>query len=71
MEDIFISYAKKDRERVEPFAKTIEKQGWTFWWDQISLTGKDFDVVVEEELSIARCVIVIWTKRSVKSKYVK
>ena len=71
MADIFISYAKKDRKRVEPLAKTIEKQGWSVWWDPIIPTGKDFDDVIEEELSIARCIIVIWTKRSVKSKYVK
>ncbi len=71
MTDIFISYAKKDRSRVEPLAKALEERGWIVWWDPIIPTGKDFDEVIEEELSKARCVIVIWTKRSVKSKYVK
>ena len=71
MADIFISYAKKDQERVKPLAKALEKKGWTVWWDQIIPTGKDFDEVIEEELSKSRCVIVIWTKASVKSKYVK
>lgn len=71
MADIFISYTKKDRSRVEPLAKALEDQGWTVWWDPIIPTGKDFDDIIEEELSKARCVIVIWTKKSVKSKYVK
>lgn len=71
MADIFISYAKKDRPRVEPIAKVLQEKGWTVWWDPTIPTGKDFDEVIEEELSKARCVIVIWTKVSVKSKYVK
>ena len=71
MADIFISYAKKNKSRVEPLAKALETQGWSVWWDPIIPTGKDFDEVIEEEISKARCVIVIWTKRSVKSKYVK
>jgi hypothetical protein len=65
MAHIFISYAKKDRKRVEPLAKSLEKQGWTVWWDPIIPTGKDFDDVIEEEISIARCVIVI-CNRSIK-----
>jgi formylglycine-generating enzyme required for sulfatase activity len=71
MADIFISYTKKDRSRVEPLAKVLEDHGWTVWWDPIIPTGKDFDDVIDEEISKARCVIVIWTKKSVKSKYVK
>ena len=71
MADIFISYAKNNRSRVEHLAKALEEQGWTVWWDPIIPTGKDFDDVIEDEISKARCVVVIWTKRSVKSKYVK
>jgi hypothetical protein len=71
MADIFISYTHNDRESVAPLAKTLEELGWAVWWDPIIPAGKDFDEVIEEELSKAGCVIVIWTKKSVKSKYVK
>jgi hypothetical protein len=71
MADIFISYTKKDRSNVEPLAKALENLGWTVWWDPIIPTGEDFDDVIEKELAKARCVIVVWTKTSVRSKYVK
>jgi formylglycine-generating enzyme required for sulfatase activity len=71
MAGIFISYARKDLEKVRPLAKALERKGWSVWWDPNIPPGKDFDDVIEEELSIAGCVIVIWSKKSVKSKYVK
>src|SRR5918993_1554515 len=33
--------------------------------------GKAFDQVIEEELNAARCVIVLWSKESVRSRWVK
>ena len=32
MADIFISYAKEDRARIEPLAKALAEQGWSVWW---------------------------------------
>ncbi|MGD8274059.1 MAG: DUF819 family protein [Desulfobacterales bacterium] len=71
MADIFISYAKKDKSEVEPIANALKKIGWQVWWDPIIPAGKDFDEVIAEEIAKAKCVIVIWTQTSVKSKYVK
>jgi guanylate kinase len=71
MADIFISYTNEDRSRAEPLANMLRKQGLTVWWDRTIPAGEDFDEVIEEELSKARCVIVIWTNKSIKSKYVK
>ena len=71
MADIFISYANEDRPRVEQIAKTLEKQGWSVWWDRTIPPGRTFDEVIEEALDSARCVIVIWSKASVASNWVK
>jgi hypothetical protein len=70
MSDIFISYAREDRFRVEPLAQALMAKGWSVWWDRDITFGKPFDQVIDEELSKARCVIVIWSTTSIKSRWV-
>ncbi len=71
MADIFISYASEDRPGVEPLARAIEDRGWSVWWDRKIPPGKTFSQVIEEALSAAKCVIVIWSNASVKSDWVQ
>jgi hypothetical protein len=59
MADIFISYAKKDRSRVEPLAKALMEQGWSVFWDRAIPGGKTWDEVIEKELDAAKCVVVV------------
>jgi TIR domain len=69
--DIFISYASSDRQIAQKFADALETCGWSVWWDREIPVGKNFDQVIEEELSAARCVVVLWSKESVQSRWVK
>jgi hypothetical protein len=71
MADIFISYARADRARAEKLAHVLGQHGWSVWWDRFIPPGKTFDEVIEEALSSARCVIVLWSHDSVKSEWVK
>jgi sulfatase modifying factor 1 len=71
MADIFISYAREDKERVAPFASTLESAGWSVWWDPNIRPGEEFDRVIEEALSAANCVVVLWSQNSIKSDWVK
>ena len=71
MADIFISYSGEDKTNVKVIAELLEQQGWSVWWDRQIPIGQQFDTVIEEELAKAYCVIVIWTKRSVASEWVK
>jgi formylglycine-generating enzyme required for sulfatase activity len=70
MADIFISYSSEDRQRVIPVVTSLERYGWSVWWDRIIPPGKTFSRVIEEALSAARCLIVLWTETSVKSDWV-
>lgn len=71
MADIFISYSSEDKTNVKVIAELFEQQGWTVWWDRQIPIGQRFDTVIEEELVKAHCVIVIWTRRSIASEWVK
>jgi len=69
--DTFVSYAAEDRGRVEPLVRALESAGFSVWWDRQIEAGKSFDRTIEEELAAASCVLVVWSKRSVDSDWVR
>ena len=71
MIDIFLSYAHEDRPRIDPLIRALEAQGWNVWWDRDIRTGFQFDVEIETSIKSARCVLVVWSKHSVDSKWVR
>ena len=71
MSDIFISYSSKDRGKAKDIAEALVQQGFSVWWDRSILPGETFDTVIGEALDAAKCVIVLWSKTSVFSDWVK
>ena len=71
MADIFISYANEDRKQSGRLASVLESCGWSVWWDRKIQTGQTFDEVIERELEAATCVIVLWSRDSIGSEWVK
>jgi sulfatase modifying factor 1 len=69
--DIFISYASADRSRVMPLVDELRRRDWSVWWDRTIRPGKTWDQVIEAALDEARCVIVLWSRDSVKSDWVR
>lgn len=68
--DVFISYAREDRDRVGVLATHLEKQGWSVWWDRSILTGESFDRAIRTALTESKCVIVLWSQSSIASDWV-
>jgi hypothetical protein len=72
MPDIFISYASVDRPTLHRLADALEARGWSVWWDHRSLHGgQHFDRIIEEAISTARVVIVVWSQNSIGSDWVR
>ena len=71
MADVFVSYSRSDRARVEPIVVALEAQGWSVWWDPAIAPGQQFDRMIADELEHARAVLVVWTPDSVESRWVR
>lgn len=71
LSDVFISYAAGDEPRASELAAALETKGWTVWWDRHIPPGRTFDEVIEQALTQARCVVVLWSAESVKSRWVR
>jgi tetratricopeptide (TPR) repeat protein len=71
MSDIFISYAREDRGRAEQLARVFERQGWTVWWDRELFVGPAYSEQIARALAEAKAVIVLWSRSSVASNWVK
>ena len=52
-------------------AKHFEREGWSVWWDPEVPPGKTFDEVIDEALKAAKCVVVLWSKKSASSEWVR
>ncbi|MBV9497691.1 MAG: TIR domain-containing protein [Acidobacteria bacterium] len=71
MADLFLSYAREDRECAEQLAQALSARGWSVWWDRRIQVGKSFSEIIEHEIADARCVVVIWSRHSVESEWVQ
>jgi hypothetical protein len=69
--DIFISYSREDRARAHDFARALTDRGLNVWWDAALHSGENFDEVIEAQLKAAKAVLVLWSPRSVKSRWVR
>src|SRR4051812_46808608 len=71
MPDVFLSYNREDQAAASQFAEALEADGLSVWWDAALRSGEAYDEVTEEALRTAKAVVVLWSKRSVVSRWVR
>ena len=65
MADVFVSYKAEDRQRIAPLVQALEMDGLSVWWDAHIGGGDEWRQTILRNLEAAKCVIVVWSKRSV------
>lgn len=53
------------------FAGAFSREGFNVWWDAAIHSGETFDEVIEKALRGACAVVVLWSPRSVGSRWVR
>ena len=71
MNDIFLSYNREDTAAAKRFADGFAAEGLSVWWDTALRSGEAYDEVTEAALREAKAVVVLWSPRSVVSRWVR
>lgn len=72
MADVFISYAREDKDRITPIVDSLRLLSVSIWYDEKDIpAGFEWSEAIENALIEARAVIVCWSKESVRSKPVR
>ena len=66
---IFISIQDRRGRVADQLRSVLERIGYKVWWDREIQTGRVWHEEIDRQLS-APCVIVLWSKRAVDSKWV-
>jgi hypothetical protein len=68
---LFISYSRKDKAIARRVADALEIQGYDVFWDAEIPPGQKFDTYIFSQLEQSDAVVVLWSRHSIASDYVK
>jgi cold shock CspA family protein len=68
--DVFVSYARTDRERAEAVVQGLQRQDWSVWWDRKALPGDEVSTAVDQTIDLALAGVVLWSKTSATRRWV-
>jgi TolB-like protein/Tfp pilus assembly protein PilF len=68
---IFVSYAHGDHARAQRLAAALKQCGYDVWWDALIEGGTRYARSISEALEAADVVIVLWSKQSIESDWVR
>lgn len=71
MADVFLSFAPEDRAWVGAFAGALTAAGFDVLWDLAPSLGQSTQRDVDEELTVAKAIVVVWSSASRNSNWVR
>ena len=69
--DVFVSYARPDALHAERVADGLRAQGYRVWRDDELPAHRAYADVIQERLSSAAAVVVLWSAEAAKSQWVR
>jgi len=69
--DVFLSYARADVALAQRLASALRKCGWSVWFDRELPAHRAYSDVIATELEAAAAVVVLWSKSSAPSEWVR
>jgi adenylate cyclase len=70
-DDIFISYARSTADHARRIAEALRGLGYGVWRDDELPAHRSYADVIEERLTTARAVVVVWSAEAVRSEWVR
>jgi adenylate cyclase len=70
-DDIFISYARSTADQARRIADALRGLGYGVWRDDELPAHKSYADIIEERLTGAKAVVVVWSAEAVKSEWVR
>ncbi len=71
MADVFLSYKREDAEIARRIVEALRESGISVWWDDGITPRQAWDTEIEQAISAASTVAVLWSPRSVTSDWVR
>ncbi len=71
MSDVFVSYNREDLPIAQRVVDGLVHEGVSVWLDMELKAGENYDEITEQRLHSAKAVVVLWSSRSVKSRWVR
>lgn len=71
MTSVFLSYDRDDAAKARSIAQALEKAGHSVWWDFHIKGGAEYGKEIEQALADADAVVVLWSRQSVDSAWVR
>jgi tetratricopeptide (TPR) repeat protein len=71
MAKVFLSYVREDQIAARNVAAALELAAHEVWWDRHIRGGAEFAKEIDRALEAAEAVIVLWSKRSIDSAWVR
>lgn len=71
MVDVFISYARANRDVVCRLAEAIGRLGYVVWWDEELPAHLSYGEVITRKIGEAKATLVVWSAEAAASEWVR
>lgn len=68
---VFIAYKREEASKAQELRNSLTREGFSVWWDAEIQCGQEWAQALDDAVRDAACVMVLWSKRSISSPWVR